>query len=560
MLKLISSFFLFLIVAPLLAQKPLPEKERLEFDKFFFAGHKEKMIKNYEDAERDFKQALNINAQSADANFQLSLVLWASKKYDEAIIYAEKAVRYNPSNEWYAKFLINCYKESNRMADAIGLCDKTYKATGLTSFLKLRAEYQIKSGDYAAAIKTYNALEKAKGKQLEFTRQKEQLYLAIKKTSKAIGELESYLKDYPDNIEITGRLADLYLNTGKESQAIKMYEYILRVEPKNGYAAFSLADYYKFKSNEEQYFNYAKIGMASSIEPRAKLKMLSILIPSMDFGSNHLEKCDTLVNIFLEANASSPEPYLFKGDLSLQKSNFETARNWYLKATVINPAELVAWEQALVCDQQLLRFDWMQQDCAKMIEVFPQYPNAYIYHGVASKALGRVKESLPMARSGITFANDEESMVAMLLNLGDIAFHANEFELCDSSFEAALAISPDNALALNNYAYFLSLRGKDLEKAENLSKRSLVFDPKNAASLDTYGWILYMKGDYANARIQIEKSLESNSESAEVVEHYGDVLFKLGDKQNALLQWNKAQKLGGNSDALKKKIQSNTIE
>lgn len=560
MLKLISSFFLFLIVAPLLAQKPLPEKERLEFDKFFFAGHKEKMIKNYEDAERDFKQALNINAQSADANFQLSLVLWASKKYDEAIIYAEKAVKYNPGNEWYAKFLINCYKESNRMADAIGLCDKSFKATGLASFLKLRAEYQIKSGDYAGAVKTYDALEKAKGKQLEFTRQKEQLYLAIKKTSKAIGELESFLKVYPDNIEITGRLADLYLNTGKESQAIKMYEYILRVEPKNGYAAFSLADYYKFKSNEEQYFYYAKIGMASSIEPRAKLKMLSILIPSMDFGSSHLEKCDTLVNIFLEANASSPEPYLFKGDLSLQKSNFESARNWYLKATEINPAELVAWEQALVCDQQLLRFDWMQQDCAKMIEVFPQYPSAYIYHGVASKALGRVKESLPMARLGISFANDEESMVALLMNLGDIAFHANEFELCDSSFEAALAISPDNALALNNYAYFLSLRGKDLEKAENLSKRSLVFDPKNAASLDTYGWILYMKGDYANAKIQIEKSLESNSESAEVVEHYGDVLFKLGDKQNALLQWNKAQKLGGNSDALKKKIQSNTLE
>ena len=121
-------------------------------------------------------------------------------------------------------------------------------------------------------------------------------------------------------------------------------------------------------------------------------------------------------------------------------------------------------------------------------------------------------------------------------------------------------MSPDNALSLKNYAYFLSLRGKDLEKAENLSKRSLIFDPKNAASLDTYGWILYMKGDYTNAKIQIEKSLEGNSESAEVVEHYGDVLFKLGDKQNAVLQWKKAQTLGGNSDALKKKIQSNTLD
>jgi hypothetical protein len=68
-----------------------------------------------------------------------------------------------------------------------------------------------------------------------------------------------------------------------------------------------------------------------------------------------------------------------------------------------------------------------------------------------------------------------------------------------------------------------------------------------------------MKGDFAGAKVQIEKSLESNSESAEVVEHYGDVLFKLGQTSDAMIQWKKAQTLGGNSEDLKKKIKTGNL-
>ena len=338
-----------------------------------------------------------------------------------------------------------------------------------------------------------------------------------------------------------------------------MYSEILRVEPNNGYAAFSLADYYKSKEDLEKYYEKVKLGMASKVDPNAKLKMLSILIPSKVFGSDHLKKCDTLVDVFLETNANNPEPYLFKGDLFLQQSDFENAREWYVKATEVNPSELVAWDQIIVCDQQLSKFDWMKEDCKKMMELFPQYPAPYIYYGVACKRLGKIEEALNPSRLGITFATDEESLISLLLNLSDVAFHSNLYELSDSAFEAVLAMSPDNSLALNNYAYFLSLRNKDLDKAENLSKRSLVFDPTNAASLDTYGWILFMKGDYEQAKVQIEKSLKSFENSAEVIEHYGDILFKLGQKEAALIQWKKAGSLGGNSPVLNKKIDTGII-
>jgi tetratricopeptide (TPR) repeat protein len=551
--------FLFLLFAHSFAQPAMSEKDRLSFDKLFFDGNKEKIIKNYEEAEKHFKAALAINQSSADVNFQLAFVLYSNKKRDEAINYAEKAVKLAPENVWYAKFLINCFKETSQVNEAIAQCERTFKLTKNIDFLNLKADLQLRKGDYTNAVKTYDQLEKYFGSNENYTLQKEKLYLILNKPAKAIKELEKFVASNPDNTTIKGMLADLYLNYKQQEKAIKLYSEILQVEPKNGYAAFSLADYYKSKDDLEKYYEMVKLGMASKVDPNAKLKMLSILIPSKVFGSDHLKKCDALVDVFLETNANNPEPYLFKGDLFLQQSDFENARIWYIKATEVNPSELVAWDQIIVCDQQLSKFDWMKEDCKKMMELFPQYPAPYIYFGVACKRLGKIEEALNPSRLGITFATDEESLISLLLNLGDVAFHSNQFELSDSAFEAVLAMSPDNSLALNNYAYFLSLRNKDLDKAENLSKRSLVFDPTNAASLDTYGWILFMKGDYEQAKVQIEKSLKSFENSAEVLEHYGDVLFKLGQKEAALVQWKKAASLGGNSPALTRKIETGII-
>jgi tetratricopeptide (TPR) repeat protein len=536
------------------AQTALSEKDRLAFDRHFFDGNKEKMIKNFEEAEKHFRAALAINQNSSDVNFQLAFVLFSNKKRDEAINFAEKAVKLAPLNEWYAKFLINSYIEIGSYNDAIAQCESSFKILKQIDFLKLKADLQLRKGDYANAIKTYDHLEKNFGSSENYTLQKEKLYLILNKPDKAIKELEKFSAKQPENMTIKGMLADLYLNYRQQDRAIKLYQEILQIEPKNGYAAFSLADYYKSQRDLQKYYEMVRLGMASNIEPNSKLKMLSILIPSKDFGSDHLKKCDELVDIFLENNSNTPEPYLFKGDLFLQKGEFEEARGWYLKATEINPSELVAWDQIIVCDQQLGKFDWMKEDCKKMLEIFPQYPAPYIYFGIACKNLGNIKEALTVSRLGVTFASDEESLISLLMNLGEVAFRSNEFELSDSAFEAVLAISPDNSLALNNYAYFLSLRNKDLEKAENLSKRSLVFDPSNAASLDTYGWILFMKGNYEEAKIQIEKSLKSYENSAEVLEHYGDVLYKLGQKESAIIQWKKAATLGGNSPDLIKKI------
>jgi Tfp pilus assembly protein PilF len=108
---------------------------------------------------------------------------------------------------------------------------------------------------------------------------------------------------------------------------------------------------------------------------------------------------------------------------------------------------------------------------------------------------------------------------------------------------------------LNNYAYYLSLKGADLDKAEKMAKKAVTLEPGNASFEDTYGWVLFMQGKYSEAGEWISKALNSKEEtSAEVMEHYGDVQYKLGDVQKALDYWIRAKQKGPGSGQLDKKI------
>ena len=108
---------------------------------------------------------------------------------------------------------------------------------------------------------------------------------------------------------------------------------------------------------------------------------------------------------------------------------------------------------------------------------------------------------------------------------------------------------------LNNYAYYLSVRKENLEKAKEMSFKCNKLEQNNGTYQDTYAWILYELKDYENAKQWMLKSLKNGSDiSAVVVEHYGDILYKLGDIEEAIIQWKKAKNLGGVSKNLNKKI------
>ena len=72
---------------------------------------------------------------------------------------------------------------------------------------------------------------------------------------------------------------------------------------------------------------------------------------------------------------------------------------------------------------------------------------------------------------------------------------------------------------MNNYAYYLSEQGLELEKAEAMSRKTIEADPDNANSLDTYAWILHLLGRDREALPYMEKAIRLSPKSETLQQH-----------------------------------------
>ena len=120
--------------------------------------------------------------------------------------------------------------------------------------------------------------------------------------------------------------------------------------------------------------------------------------------------------------------------------------------------------------------------------------------------------------------------------LGMVYDLLNDVDRSDTAYRRSLEIDPMNATASNNFAYSLALRGKDINKARELSWNAVQQHPENAAYLDTYAWVLFKSGDPERARTYIEKAVRIGG-NATHFEHWGDILEALGEYDAAVAAW-----------------------
>lgn len=544
------------------AQKPKPisEADRIKMDQSFINANKERMLNNPDEAIRLLKVCLTIQPDNAAVNYMLSEVYSDKQLQEDAELYAKRAVKFDEKNSWYKKQLAEVYKDRKKYKEAAPLYLEIAKLDQDVS-MEIEAAYMyVLAQDYNQAVKTLDKIEKQVGINEEVIKQKEQIYLAQNKLDKAIKEVEKLIKANPSDPKYVGMLADLYMANGKTDKAVELYNQVLKADPDNGFAHFALADYYRAKGDKEKWYEQLKAGIASkTLDVKSKLTGIVSFMSAKDID-NFNARCYELAHVFIDANPLEPTAYMVLGDIYSQDKDYESARNEYLKAVTIEPATYIAWQQIVFCASELRNNQYLQSDCERALEYFPNEAAFYVYDAIASMQLKEYSKAADVARKGIEIAvGQTETMVQLYSTLGDASHYLKQYGACDSAYEEALKLDPDNAYALNNYAYFLSLRNTRLDKAEQMSKRSLEIEPDNASYMDTYGWILYQKKAYDKALEYIEKALKASPGSAEVVEHLGDVQYRLNQKDEAIRNWKRAKELGSTGEQLDRKIKDGKL-
>lgn len=559
------NLFLLLCLFPALLlaqpkQKPivLTEAQTLEFDRLFFNGIREKLINNNKEAELAFKQALKINPQNANAWFQLSTVLVLQKQYIEAEEACRKAVSFDVDNTFYLTQFAGILRLNGNYKESALVQEKLVKQTNRVNDYFDLAETYYMGRNWKASINALNRAEKVGGFNENIYLQRKQIYLSVNKLKNAIAEMDKLIKINPAELRYLGMKADILMANGKNKEALAIYNDILKKDPANGQAAFAMADFYRLFNDTLNWYKFLKVGIASNVSVREKIEVMAQVIPSAKLP-NHIGQCLHLTDLFIQSNSLDAAPYMLKGDIYLQQRDFENARLYYKQAAEIDGKSLLIWEQLLFSTSQLNSPELMVKDCKDLIAFFPTYQQAHLFLAFAYQQLKQYNFAIEATYAGLALADNNEALVQFLSLLGDAAHYNKNYATCDSAYSAVIQIEPENTYALNNWAYFLSLRKEKLDKAEQMSLKTISLEPDNASYLDTYGWILFVRGEYEQAEKYIEKSLAILPNNAEVLEHLGDVQFKLNKIDLAVATWQKALNLDSERKYLVEKIKQRKI-
>ncbi|MBN1197787.1 MAG: tetratricopeptide repeat protein [Bacteroidales bacterium] len=490
--------------------------------------------------------------------FELAKILAGQKSYDEAKLLAEKAYELDRSNIWYQLFLAETCQLSQDYDQAVTIYETIVASNpdNLDYYYQLAALY-LGLGNYQQAIEIYNKIEKRIGITEDISMQKHKIYLHLKEYPDAEAELMKLMESHPDDSRYYSILAEYNMSRDKKEKALELYNKILEIDPDNAYIHMTLADYYRKTGEKEKVFNELKLGFGNpNLDVDTKVQILLSFYTVNEIVTNLKKEAFELADILIQTHPDDPKVYSIHGDLLAQDQQFEKARNAFLRVIDLDSSKYVVWEELLRMD--LLMSDYLHLSLYghRAVELFPEQPYLYLFTGLGEFQLKQYTEAEKILNRGVHLVvNNNDLLAQFYMYLGDTYHALNRTEESDKAYEKSLQIKENNPYVLNNYSYYLALRGIELEKAETMSQKALTLEPDNSSFQDTYGWVLFKLGRYEKALEWIGKSMDDRENlSGEVLEHYGDVLFKLGRKEEARDYWKQALEKGGGSDLLQDKV------
>jgi len=541
-----------------LSEAAISEDDKNEFEYTFIEGLKQKMIGNQQAAISLFSKCLEINPNSTSAMFELAKIHSGNNDQTSASLLLEKAISIDPANKWYKLLLAQIYQQGKQYNKAAGLYEQLYKLDPENmEYLYMNASLLSSAKKFDQSIDVYNELEKKVGMNDQISVEKEQIYLAAGKKKEALAELQKLIDLNPKEPRYYGLMADFYLQEKDEVNALKYYNKILEIDPDNGFVLFSLTSYYRQKEDKEKAWEYICKGFLNkTVEVDTKIQYYLMMTSDHDKPFFTDDQISELVNILIKTNADDFRVYTVYAEYLISKGKLAEARAQLRKVLETEKDNYAIWERMILISNDMQDFKSVYADAEKALDLFPNQPELYALKAVACLQLEKYTEAIDVLKEGDPYLLDNKVMkIQFDLYRAEAFYKLDRVEEAFKAYDEVLKLDPENWGAMNNYAYYLSLRNENLDKAEELGSQAVRANPANSTYLDTYAWVLFMRKDYKLAKFYMETAIKNGGDkNGVIVEHYGDILYLLDEKQAALEQWKKALGIGEGSKLLNEKI------
>ena len=498
---------------------------------YFSDGLQCKYREDTEGAIRNFEQALRYWPTDHASMFELSEQYYNDGRIEEAFDMIQKAAKLDPENKWYQMRLGLFYRNLEQYDDFIKLYeDLTKKHPDDPDMLSELIDTYLVTEQYDKALKKMDVLEDLVGANELITEQRLNVYRRQGNTKKVVAELEKLIEQNPENIRYYGMLAQLYAENGKIKDALKTYERMKEVNPEHPYINISLLELYEMNGETDKAFNELLGAIRNkNLDITTKANTYDYWMNKYQGAPNVSEQARQCGEAFIETHPDNKLGYLILGSYYLIEENAVKSKEQYQHVLSIDSTDFYGWQNLIVSESHLNENEAVRDHAVAALKYYPMQPVFYWYAGVASAVLKDNESAINYLEKGRRYTTDKTQMANFDAFLGDIYHEVGDEEKAFEAYERTLRNDPDNVLVLNNYAYYLAVKGQDLDKALEMSTKAITTEPDNPTYLDTHAWVLYKKGNYQEAEEYMKKALKLLKEpDATYQEHYDAIVKKLG--------------------------------
>ena len=358
---------------------------------------------------------------------------------------------------------------------------------------------------------------------------------------------------------VYGSLAYIFGREKKSKDAIHVLEEGLKIS-NDPFLHLDLADIYRDTKKPLQAFESLKVAFeANAVDFADKHRiMYSLMNPNNTFLS--IGQLQDLANVLVLQYPRIAESHIIKGEIVWRKGNIEEARSLFLTAVGIHPKHVDAWRMLINTDLALDKVDDAISHGREALNVNPGNAMLMYFTGLAFLVKDDLESSRKLLEMALDHSERENDFLKSNIysSLGDLYHKLKMESASDVAYTEAISLDSTNVSAMNNLAYYLSVRKKDLDKAALYAKNANDLEPNNPTFQDTYAWVLFRQGKYKEALLWMQKAIKaSNAPSAVLLEHYGDILAMNGNVKDAIKQWEKSLLIADEEvkiDKIKQKI------
>jgi tetratricopeptide (TPR) repeat protein len=563
--KTLSISLLILVSFGAFSQEKISRKERkkqlheAQASRLFIDGQRFLIQEDFDRAYFYFQKAKELSPEQPAINFKIAEILLRANQVDKALEFGMRAVELDPDNKYYNLVMAEVYSKKGEPKKAAVILEKLMANSGENqNYILDLASLYLAAGDFEKALEALTAAEEYYGMASQITTQKQRIYLRKNDLSSAIAEGEKLIDSQPGNSQFVISLVEILFNNGKTDQAIQHVEKSLRAYPNQPDLQMAVYALYKDKGEIDKAEESIKAAFANpDLEAQVKAQAIAGILQETK-SARRDALLEHLTGSMLTNHSNDADILTVLGDKKLFEGDREGALELYKKSIRINPSNAQVLQGVITTMFESGKdFGEIEQLTSTAVEEFPERPEFWFFDGTAKLALKKGPEAESSLNKALEVNKGKNPQLDLLVNgqLGDAYHLTGATEKAFEAYEAVLKERPDDEHVLNNYAYYLSLAKKDLEKAKTMSSQLVKRFPKNATYLDTHAWVLFQLKDYEGAKKYMELALEyEESPSGVMLEHYGDILFHLGNSNEAIAYWKKAEGGEDTSEFLLKKI------